>query len=168
MGREKGHETGERQLREEAPAVPGRLCLGSEDATLSFPHWAGLTDGSDSCGLLSLPLLSRPPVDIRVLSYIVPRHPWARSSHPFATPPLRLPSSSLHTVGVFDVPFRYATLERGCGRGFKMVPPPLHVPARNVLGCALDGSLRRKSSPRSPPSFLHHGRLASNATFERS
>ena len=29
---------------------------------------------------------------------------------PFITPPLRLPSSSLHTVGVFDVPFRPATL----------------------------------------------------------
>ena len=33
--------------------------LGSEDATPSFRHWAGLTKGSDSCGPLSFPL-SRP------------------------------------------------------------------------------------------------------------
>ena len=38
MEREKGHETGERQVREEAPAVPARL---SEDATLvSSLGWA--------------------------------------------------------------------------------------------------------------------------------
>ena len=108
-------------MREEAPAVPGRLCLGSEDATLSSPHWAGLTDGSDSSELLSLSpslvVLSAPvscpasPSDTLGLV-----HP-----NPFAKPPLRSPSPSLRTVKAFDLPFRFAALGRGSSRGSRTV-----------------------------------------------
>ena len=45
----------------ERPQFRGVYALGAR-TRLSFPPWAGFANGSDSCGLLSLSLLSQSPV----------------------------------------------------------------------------------------------------------